>query len=141
MSNMKKGYSSWMPASVTDVVDKVKGYRYRWIEKTPANKAKKQAEGWEIVSGLSSDQVSPAEPERVLSGKNLTSTYEKHDVVLARMPEEMAQERDAYFNAESARRVQGLSAHLKKDMQDKGGNAPVHGDITISSRKGQQVID
>lgn len=138
---VKKGRSSWAPASVTDVTDKEEGFRYRWSRKDPENIAKKEREGWETVSGLSSDSVKAADDGRVQTGKKLTSTYEKHDVILQRIPEETALERDAYYNRESQRRVEGLTAHVKKEMQDKGGNAPVHGDITISSRKGTQVIE
>lgn len=137
---VKKGKTSWKPASVTDVVDKEDGYRYRWSNKDADNLHRKQAEGWETVSPLSSDKASPAE-ERFQDGKKLTSINEKHDCVLQRIPEELAQERDAYFNEQSARRTAGLTSHLKKEMKDKGGNAPVHGDITISSRLGTQVID
>lgn len=137
---MKKGIPSWKPASVTDVANKEEGYRYRWSNKNPDNLAKKAIEGWETVSGLTGDKSKPSE-ERIQDGKNLASTYEKHDVILQRMPEELALGRDEYFNNETLRRTAGLTAHLKKEMKDKGGNAPVHGDITISSRQGTQVIE
>ena len=138
---MKKGKASWKPASITEVSDKDPGYRYRWVNKNPDNLAKKEQEGWEPVSKLSSDKASYVDPDRIQDGKQLTSTYEKHDCILQRLPEDIAKERDAYMNRESARRVGGLTAHLKKDMAKDGVNAPIHGDITISSRKGTQVID
>lgn len=137
---LKKGKSSWKPASVTDVVDKEPGYRYRWCNKDGDNLSKKAIEGWETVSGLTSDKTKLSE-ERFQDGKNLTSIYEKHDVILQRIPEELAQERDAYFNNQTSRRTAGLTAHLKKEIKEKGGNAQVHGDITISSRQGTQVIE
>lgn len=137
---LKKGKPSWKPASVTDVVDKEDGYRYRWSNKDGDNLAKKEAEGWETVSRLTSDKAKPSE-ERFQDGKNLSSTYEKHDVVLQRIPEELASERDAYFQNETQRRTAGLTAHLKKEIKEKGANAPVHGNITISSRSGTQVIE
>lgn len=135
---IKKGKPTWKPASVTDVVDKEEGYRYRWCNKDADNLAHKAVEGWETVSRLSSDKAKPTE-ERMLDGKNLSSTYEKHDVLLMRIPEELAQERDAYFANESQRRTAGLTAHLKKEVAKVG--AGTHGEITISSRQGTQVIE
>lgn len=137
---LKKGKASWKPASVTDVTEKEDGFRYRWSNKGADNLAKKEAEGWETVSRLSSDKSKPSE-DRIQDGKNLSSTYEKHDVILQRIPEELAEGRDEYFNNETQRRTAGLTAHLKKEMKEKGGGATIHGDITISSRKGTQVIE
>lgn len=139
---LKKGKSSWKPASVTDVIDKEDGYRYRYIRKDADNVSKKEAEGWEVVSrGLSSDKSKPLE-ERFQDGKQLTSTYEKHDLILTRIPEETALERDAYYNNETQRRTMGLTAHLKKEINKATGNrADTHGNITISSRQGTQIIE
>tara|TARA_R110000868_G_scaffold234425_1_gene488113 strand:+ start:674 stop:1141 length:468 start_codon:yes stop_codon:yes gene_type:complete len=138
---LKKGNSSWKPASVTDVANKEDGYRYRWSYKSPDNLAKKEAEGWETVSGLHADKVAPTDNNRIEHGKSLTSVNEKYDVVLQRIPEEMAKARDEYHGEKNKRRMDGLTAHLKKEMRDKGGNAPVHGEITISSRKGTQTFE
>lgn len=135
---LKKGNSSWKPASATDVVNKEAGYRYRWARKDQDNIAKKKAEGWETVSGLTSDKATPEITNRINDGKSVSSVYEKHDVILQRIPEEIAQGRDAYFNAETERRTAGLTAHIKKDLAKDG--APSHGEITISSRKGTQTL-
>lgn len=135
---LKKGNSSWKPASVTEVVNKEDGYRYRWSNKSADNLAKKAAEGWETVSGLQSDNATPV-GNRITDGANMTSVYEKHDLILQRIPEETARERDAYYSAETERRTAGLTAHIKKDLGKEG--AATHGDITISSRKGTQVIE
>lgn len=136
---MKKGRSSWKPASLLDVVDKESGYRYRWSSKSQDNLHKKSMEGWETVNGLQADGSKHLESGRINDGARLTSIYEKHDCVLQRIPEEIAQERDAYHNTESARRVSGLTAHLKKDLAKEG--AGTHGNITISSRNGEQVLE
>lgn len=133
---LKKGKSSWKPASVTDVTNKEPGFRYRWINKLPDNLAKKAAEGWETVSGVTSDKAK-ASPED--SGKNPTSVFEKRDLILARIPEEVALERDAYMSEKTQKRTLGLTAHLKKEAGE--SKARLHGSITISSRQGEQVID
>lgn len=140
-STFKKGNTSWQPASVLDVIDKQEGYRYRWSNKDATNLAKKAAEGWETVSsGTSGDGATHVPSGQMNDGKALTTTMERKDCILQRIPEELALERDAWHNAENQRRVTGLTAHVK-DKVTKGG-APAHGSITISSlRGGETVID
>lgn len=130
---LKKGVSSWKPASVTEVANKEAGYRYRWSHKDPDNLAKKAAEGWETVSAISSDGSEASAP-RIEDGASLSSVNEKRDVILQRIPEEVAQQRDAYMNDKAAKRISGLTAHIKKDLGKEG--ADMHGDITITTRKG-----
>lgn len=136
---LKKGNSSWQPASILDVTDKEPGYRYRWSSKTADNLAKKQAEGWETVSGVQSPKTQATENNYISDGGKLTSVTEKHDCILQRLPESVAEQRDEYYNNESQRRVAGLTAHIKKDLGKEG--AAAHGDITISSRHGTEVYD
>jgi hypothetical protein len=140
-SGMKKGKSSWRPASLNEFTNKEDGYRYRMMRKDPDNLSKKKQEGWEIVSQISAPDNLHVDAGRIDDGKPLTSVQEGRDWIYGRISEEKAQERDEYFQKQSDRQIEGLTAHLKKDMRDKGGNAAVHGNITISSRKGDQVIN
>lgn len=137
----KKGKPSWKPASLNEFIHKEDGYRYRMVSKDPVNLAKKVQEGWEKVSKIESPLTEQISPERINDGKQLSSVVEGHDWILHRIPEEVAQQRDEYYNYEAQRRTMGLTAHLRKEMQTKAGNAPVHGDITISSLRGTQVIE
>lgn len=130
---LKKGNSSWQPASVTDVTNKDPNFRYRWAHKDPTNLQKKEQEGWEYVNGLSSDKTSPTDG-RITDGHRMTAVHEKHDLVLMRLSEEQALGRDDYYNEKSARSVAGLTAHIKKDLGKEG--AETHGTITVSSRQG-----
>jgi hypothetical protein len=138
-ANLKKGRAAWKPANITEVTNKEPGYRYRLVSKDPTNLAKKAAEGWEIVNGLQADNASLTDTGRMADGKQMTSVHERHDVVLQRIPEDLAQERDEYYNALSAKQVSGLTAHIKKDMGHEGANT--HGSITISSRRGETVLN
>lgn len=139
---VKKGVKSWTPANVSEVNNKEPGFRYRWARKDKDNVAKKQMENWEIVNAVNAP-VTQAEAGygRINDGTPLTSTQERSDAILMRIPEETAELRDDYYNNESSRRVQGLTAHLKKEMGAKASNAPVHGEIKISTRQGTQVIE
>lgn len=130
-SALKKGASSWKPASVTDVTNKEPGYRYRWVNKDPDNLAKKQIEQWEYVDSKA-DSAQTAQ-SRLEDGNSMTSVYEKKDVVLMRLPEEIAEGRDAYMNERADRRIEALKQQTQGDLNKQG--AAMHGDITISSRK------
>lgn len=138
-SAVKKGNSAWKPASLNEFTDKEPGYRYRMVRKDPDNMADKAAEFWEPVSGIQSSNTKQIDPNRIAEGKALTSVQEGKDWVLMRIPEEKAQERDAYYNAETARRTAGLTAHIKKEVGKTG--AETHGEITVSSRMGTQTIE
>lgn len=136
---LEKGRPSWKPAAVLDVTDKEDGYRYRWSSKNPENLARKGSEGWETVSGVNGEGAKLVPSGRMNDGSNLTSIQEKHDCVLQRIPEEIAQERDAYFDQENARRISGLTSHIKKDIKNAGGEA--HGEIIVSSREGIKTYE
>lgn len=137
---LKKGKSTWKPASLNEFNNKEEGYRYRMSRKDPENLAKKASEGWETVSGINGNSTKQAEPERIGDAKKLTSVQEGRDWILQRIPEEQAKERDAYYQNETDRRTAGLTAHIKNEIKNKGGDAPVHGEITITSRQGEQKI-
>lgn len=136
----KKGKRSWKPHSLLDVYDKQSGYRYRWVNKEPQNVYKKKAEGWEMVSGITSDTAKqPEHVKRMMDGANITSIIEKHDCVLMRLPEELATERDDYFRNQTARRTQGITDHIHKEAAKQG--TETHGEITISSRHGIDKVE
>lgn len=135
----KKGKSSWKPASLNEFYNKEPGYVYRMVRKDPDNLAKKEVEGWEKVSAIQGMDTKRVDPGRINDGKPMTTVQEGKDWVLARIPEELAQERRDYFQNETDRRVAGLTAHLKKETAKEGTDT--HGNITISSRQGTQVIE
>lgn len=136
---VKKGRSSWAPASLNEFEGKEDGYRYRMVNKDPKNLAKKKAEGWETVSKLNNANLEHQDAGRIQDGKPLDSTQQGHDWVLMRLDEDTAKERDAYWDNESKRRVAGLTAHIKNEIGKEG--ATTHGNITISSLRGEQIIE
>jgi len=132
----KKGKPAWKPANVDDVFDREPGFRYRKVSKDPRNIAKKEAEGWEIISDTAGSKTTmEGGYGRINEGKPLTSVREGYDYVLARIPEDVAQARDEYINRETARRT----AALKKQARDEI-NAPVHGSITLEQKGIRTVI-
>lgn len=136
---VKKGKRTWKPASLNEFQHKQDGYVYRMIRKDPDNMAKKAAEGWEACSGIQSGKTKHVDSGRMNDGKSITSVQEGKDWILARIPEESALERQEYYQKETDKRVAGLTAHMKKEIGKEG--AETHGNITISSRQGTQVIE
>lgn len=135
---LKKGRSTWKPANVLDVFDKEPGYRYRVVESSPRNVAKKQREGWEIVSGIQSPGTGNRTGNYLDKGAPMTSVLAGYDYVIMRMTEEDAEKRDAYFNNESERRMSSLRKQTKDDLSREG--APIHGSITMEKKGVRTVI-
>lgn len=135
---VKKGNASWKPANVVDVINKEEGFRYRLIRKDDTNIAKKKQEGWELLSGINAQGTDvQAGYGRINDGKKVSSVLEGHDYVVGRIPEDIAKERDAYYNNESDRRTKALYRDAKKDAAQSKGE--IHGEITIE-RKGVRTV-
>lgn len=134
---VKKGKPTWKPANIDDVFDKEPGFRYRKIAKDPRNLARKEAEGWELLSGIAGSVTTMEKGYgRIDDGKPLTSTREGYDYVLGRLPEETAQARDEYINNKTARQIAGLKRQTQKDSPD----APIHGSISMEKRGIRTII-
>ena len=127
---VKKGKRTWRPATQLDVRAKEPGFRYRWVEKDLANVDKKTAEGWELVNSAQGKQG-----ERPDAGNTgMTTLQEYRELALARMPDELAQARNEYFEDETNRRTAALKENVKNDLRRVGGNrlaSAVQGKITI----------
>jgi hypothetical protein len=128
MDEVKKGKPTWRPARRLDVNDKDPNFSYRWLDsRDPGNIEKKQAEGWQVVSKLTSDKSVPADgttaPTTLLGVRELT---------LGRMPKEMAEARNAYFQKDTAERTKALGGKLRSDLNNRGGaTAESYGKIVI----------
>jgi len=137
-TQLKKGNSTWKPANVVDVINKEPGFRYRRIEKSPTNIAKKKEEGWEILSGLQADKTkAETGAGRINDGTSMTSVLEGYDYVIGRIPEELAQSRDEYMNEKTERTTRALFKQTKKDLGK--DEAPTHGHIEMT-KKGVRTI-
>lgn len=139
---VKKGNPTWSPADVAEIQGKEPGFTYRKVRKDPNNIAKKIQEGWEIVSAINgSGTTSKAGYGRIDDGSGLTSVREGSDWILAKMPEEMKEQRAAFYNEKTNRLERALYANAKRDIrQSSKGGAPVHGSVTIERRGVATVI-
>ena len=124
----KKGNRSWAPAAPLGIKAKDPSNRLRWVHAEPANMLKKRAEGWEQASV--GDAVHDR-PNGVESGSGTPAgVLEYRDMVLMKMPEEMARERESYYREVSQQQLSGLAARTKNDIRSKTG-AVVDGEIKI----------
>lgn len=127
----KKGTASWRPAQKLDVTGKVKGYRYRLVDKDPLNLQKKEAEGWLFVNAETGIPGTYSRPSTVSDGKSLTTENTYRELVLMALPEEVAKERDAYYNAVTDRQTAGLKSHLQSEARGVNPAAAIHGKVVI----------
>jgi len=121
----KRGAVSWKPARRLDVRNKDENFRYHWADKK--NVDKKQYEGWEVAPS-----EEHADPNLIDGGKSIDSTTSFRELILMRMPEELAQERDAWVAERTRSQTAGLKHTLEHDLRNTSGtSAPVDGKITI----------
>lgn len=116
-TNAKKKYSRpWEPARRLDVKLRP-GFRLKWISKEKLEKSLQ--EDWEIHRDKHPELARLANED----AKALGNTTELPDLILCEMPEERAQERDAYFR----RRIRTASRkpveEFKKEIRAQGGEA------------------
>lgn len=133
----KKGRPSWDEASTLLVYNKAgdmfekgdDGFRYRWETDDPHRIQIQKARGWEIVSDMATTGVSRgAEADSIDDGKQMTSVNQYKELVLMRLPEEDAKEREQYMQEKSDRQMQivtggGTAGHdqINEARQSTGG--------------------
>ena len=99
-----KGNKSWKPAILLDVPIKEAGFRYRWRLKDPDNVQRALQEGWEVVqkkTGHKGPAVDPVIDIIDDTGKLKTSLTEFRELILMRLPEDIAVERDEYYEIQT----------------------------------------
>lgn len=90
-SKSTKVTEPWKPASILSVIKRKEGMRDRWVRKDLLDK--KVLEGWEPVQ--SGAETAPT--LTLLDGTQLDRTVQKRNLILCRMPEELAVNRNKYF--------------------------------------------
>jgi len=117
---------SWKPAKVLEIPEKFKDSRfvYRWVDRDRiGNVRKKLSEGWEIDSELTKKLVKL--PKTLQDGSNLDSTFHIRELILMRLPKELAEARRKYYAERSG---DTLSAEKEKYRRQSDGRS--YGDIS-----------
>ena len=119
----KKATRSWKSASLLGVTNKDSNFVYRWI--TSENVERRQTEGWEIVR--SSSESKEKGPAITLSdGSKIDGVIKKRNLILARMPVELAESRRDYFRQLS----KGAMKNQEQEFKD-GAQGSSYGSIKI----------
>ena len=108
----------WTPRSALDAPPSPDGYRHRWIraESMGSDDSKnisgKTRSGWEFVRA---DEYPSEDYPSVETGK-YAGVIGVGGLVLARIPEELAQQREAYYNQMTADRNEALDNDVLKEQ-------------------------
>lgn len=94
--------------SVKDVRKKIKGFHLRWV--TPANVDRRKEEGYEVVTTKEVEQDSG-------DSKTEGSVVRKHDLILMKVPKDIARQRQAYYEDVARRRVLNTAKKQKEEAE------------------------
>lgn len=124
----KKGNRSWRPAAPLALKAKDSSFRMKWGHTDPARMMRARAEGWEPADP--GDAIHDR-PSGVDAGKGTPAgVVEYRDMVLLKMPEELARERDAYYREAAMNQLNAIKTRAKKEIRQQTG-VSVEGSVTI----------
>jgi hypothetical protein len=114
----EKRPQTWTPPSSLDAPPAPDGFRHRWIRTEvlgmddTKNMSGKLRSGWELVRG---DEYPGQTYATVKEGK-YAGVIGVGGLVLARIPEELAKSREAYFNKQTQDREEAVNNDLMKEQ-------------------------
>ena len=109
---------TWAPPSSLDAPPAPDGFRHRWIRvetlgmDDTKNVAGKLREGWELVR---SDEYPEGNFPAMTTGK-YSGVIGVGGLLLARIPEEIALQMDAYYNKQTADKEEAINNDLMKEQ-------------------------
>ena len=109
---------TWTPPSSLDAPPAPQGYRHRWIRvevlgfDDTKNVSGKLREGWELVRA---DEYPEQDFPSLTTGK-YSGVIGVGGLVLARIPEEIAQQREAYYQDQTKQRDEAVNNDVLKEQ-------------------------
>ena len=110
--------TTWTPPSSLDAPPAPQGYRHRWIRvevlgfDDTKNMSGKLREGWELVR---SDEYPDQDFPSLTTGK-YSGVIGVGGLVRARIPEEIAQQREAYYKDQTKQRDEAVNNDVLKEQ-------------------------
>ena len=110
--------TTWTPPSSLDAPPAPEGYRHRWIRvevlgfDDTKNVSGKLREGWELVRA---DEYPEQDFPSLTTGK-YSGVIGVGGLVLARIPEEIAQQREAYYKDQTKQRDEAVNNDVLKEQ-------------------------
>lgn len=109
----------WAPASALPDIKKVPGWDYHWVRSSmvgqadPTNVSKKMREGWEPVKASEHPEL------QLFADQNPSSKYpdsvEVGGLILCKMPSDMVNQRNAYYNKQTEAQAQAVDNSFMKE--------------------------
>jgi hypothetical protein len=118
----KEAPKVWTPPSSLDAPPAPKGYAHRWIRvsvqgfEDTSNVSKKLREGWEFVSAEQVEKENGSNKYPVFTEGKYQGLIGIGGLVLARIPEEILLQRQAYFDKITQDRMEAVDRELLKEQ-------------------------
>lgn len=125
----------WKPATLLDIPSQYKDPRfvYRYCAKNrEGNLEKKMAEGWEIDTELS--RKMKRHVATIQDGTQQDTTTQIREMIVMRMPKEMAEARAAYFAQKAGDAQESANKRFKKEAQELTAGyhkSGTYGEVTV----------
>jgi hypothetical protein len=126
---------SWKPARLLDIPEHMKdpAFTYRWVDKDkPGNVRKKLSEGWEIDKKLTKRLNEGDMTSTIEDGRSIDGTMGIRELVVMRIPRELAEARNEFYQSRSETSTQDKDGELRGTIKGIGGET--YGNI--EERKG-----
>ncbi|MAL10810.1 MAG: hypothetical protein CMF74_14250 [Maricaulis sp.] len=113
----------WMPPSSLDAPPAPKGYKHRWIrtetmgQDDTANVSKKLREGWEFVRAEEITKRIGKHDYPVIANGQYSGLIGVGGLVLARIPEEMVEQRSEYFKNKTTDQVKAVDQDILREQR------------------------
>ena len=113
----------WMPPSSLDAPPAPNGYKHRWIRTEPmgqddtANVSKRRREGWEFVRAEEIKNQIGEHDYPVISEGKFQGLIGVGGLVLARIPEEIVEQRKNYFKDKTSDQMKAVDNDILREQR------------------------
>jgi len=130
----KKGNRSWTPPT-GEVIEKEPGWGYRWTAESEI--PVRLQEGWELVKARPGQPTFQNGKDRTFGGIPLDTVVARKNTVLMRMPQDMVDQRNAYWN----KRAYAQKNSLQQKTREFADGGELYGSIRSNDTAIQTIID
>ena len=113
----------WMPPSSLDAPPAPKGFKHRWIrtetmgQEDTGNVSKKLREGWEFVRAEEIKNQIGEHDYPIISDGKYQGLIGVGGLVLARIPEEVVEQRKDYFNNKTKTQIEAVDNDILREQR------------------------